>query len=288
MKVLLAVDSSKSSYVVESAATRPWPSDTTFHLLSVVDLRHWEGLPVLIEDAKHEAEAVIKDANNKLSKSGYSVTSDIPQGNPKEIIPDYAKRWNADLIMLGSHRSNVATRFLLGSVAQSVFHTAACSVEIVREHSGKPSQGSQILLATDGSPYSTKAVTAIANRPWPPKSEVRVLSVVQLLTADVPSLASSMRSPTPNVVDEVCRIARSRADRAVAAAQKTLAESGLSVHAETPIGEPRAVILDQAKEWNADLIIVGSHGRHGLERFLLGSVAEFVAAYATCSVVVVR
>ena len=56
----------------------------------------------------------------------------------------------------------------------------------------------------------------------------------------------------------------------------------------TALGEPRAVILDTAKEWEADLIVLGSHGKRGVDRFLLGSVSEAVAIHAPCSVRVVR
>jgi nucleotide-binding universal stress UspA family protein len=54
------------------------------------------------------------------------------------------------------------------------------------------------------------------------------------------------------------------------------------------LGEPCGVILDTAKKWGADLIVLGSHGRRGLDRFLLGSVSEAVAIHAACSVQVVR
>jgi nucleotide-binding universal stress UspA family protein len=54
------------------------------------------------------------------------------------------------------------------------------------------------------------------------------------------------------------------------------------------VGEPRAFLLDEAKAWPADLIVLGSHGRHGLDHLLMGSVAESVALYADCSVEVVR
>jgi nucleotide-binding universal stress UspA family protein len=53
-------------------------------------------------------------------------------------------------------------------------------------------------------------------------------------------------------------------------------------------GNPKEVILDEAQKWGADLIVVGSHGRRGIKRFLLGSVSEAVAMNAHCSVVVVR
>lgn len=190
--------------------------------------------------------------------------------------------------MVGSHGSNNATRFLLGSVAQSVLHAAGCSVEIVRGQPAMPPQGLKILIPTDGSPCSEKAIKETANRPWPPQSEIRILSAVQFLTADVPSLPSSMLSPTPNLVDQINKMAHTRAVQAVAAARQTLIATGIQIQDATPIGDPRAVILDDASQWHPDLIILGSHGRHGLERFLMGSVAESVAAYAKCSVEVVR
>ena len=288
MKILVAVDSSKKSHVVETALGRLWPTGSEFSVISVVDMRHWEGLPALIEDARHEAKSIVKAASEQLSKTGYTVTTATPEGSPKTTITDYAKQWNADLIMVGSHGSNAATRFLLGSVAQSVLRGASCSVEIVRNLPPTPSRGLKILIPTDGSPCSLRAVREAASRPWPPQSEIRVLSVVQLLTADVPSFSSSMQFASPNLVDEITEIARARAEDAIAAARQTLSATGVTVHYATPLGDPRGVILDEASKWNADLIILGSHGRHGLEHFLMGSVAESVAAYAKCSVEVVR
>jgi nucleotide-binding universal stress UspA family protein len=256
--------------------------------MSVVDMRHWEGLPQLIEDATHEAESVVNRASDQLAAAGLRSFSETPAGSPKEVITQYASQWCANLVMVGSHGHGAATRFLLGSVAQAVLRTATCSVEIVRQGAQTSSRGMKILLATDGSECSAKAVASIASRPWPVQSEIRILSVVQLLTADVPSMVSSVRAPVPSLVDEVCKLARSRAEEAVAAAHKALNASGLDISEETPLGEPRAAILDQAKTWGADLIVLGSHGRHGLERLAMGSVAETVADYAPCSVEVVR
>ena len=288
MKILVAVDSSKKSHLVETVLARPWPKGSEFSVISVVDMRQWEGLPALIEDARHEAESIVKTASEQMSKTGQAVTTAIPEGSPKTAITDYAKQWHADLIMVGSHGSNAATRFLLGSVAQSVLRGASCSVEIVRHQPPTPSRGLKILIPTDGSACSLRAVKEVATRPWPPQSEVRVLSVMQLLTADVPSFSSSMLFASPNLVDEITKISRTRAEDSVAAAQQTLSATGIPVYGATPLGDPRGVILDEASEWNADLIILGSHGLHGLEHFLIGSVAESVAAYAKCSVEVVR
>jgi nucleotide-binding universal stress UspA family protein len=290
MKVLLAVDSSHTSHVIETAAERPWPSGSVFCVMSVVDMRHWKGLPALIEDAKHEAQSIAERAMERLTKAGHKAFSEMPEASPKVAISDYAKQWNADLIMVGSHGHDAATRFLLGSVAQAVLRAAPCAVEIVRSSSGShsASEATKILLATDGSDCSTKATSFIANRPWPERSEVKILSVVQLMPADVPSLVSSVRFPVPNLMEQITEQAQERGAQALADARKILSATGLEVQSAAPVGEPRATILDEAKAWGADLIVLGSHGRHGLDRLLMGSVADSVAVYAHCSVEVVR
>lgn len=71
-------------------------------------------------------------------------------------------------------------------------------------------------------------------------------------------------------------------------AEQVLASAGLKATAAVRSGNPKELILEEAKEWNADLIVVGSHGRRGFRRFLLGSVSEAVAMKAHCSVVVLR
>ena len=70
--------------------------------------------------------------------------------------------------------------------------------------------------------------------------------------------------------------------------ENELRSAGFKVDTAVEVGDIRERIIDFAAEWSADLIVVGSHGRSGIERFLLGSVAEFVARHAACSVEIVR
>jgi nucleotide-binding universal stress UspA family protein len=79
-----------------------------------------------------------------------------------------------------------------------------------------------------------------------------------------------------------------QAQEAVSSAEQVLASAGLKATVVLLSGNPKEVILEEARNWDTDLIVVGSHGRRGFKRFLLGSVSEAVAMNAHCSVVVVR
>ena len=84
--------------------------------------------------------------------------------------------------------------------------------------------------------------------------------------------------------------AMQRAQNAIRAAEQIVADAGLSVSSAVSVllDSPKAIIPDDARQWGADLIVVGSHGHRGINRFLLGSVSEAVAMHADCSVEVIR
>jgi nucleotide-binding universal stress UspA family protein len=149
-----------------------------------------------------------------------------------------------------------------------------------------------ILLAVDGSDPSDVAVREVASRPWPQPSTVRILYVEPM-----PMLAGAVYAPPPMAmgsaslpaaVIEAEREATERAAANVAKHAEELKAVGLATEFRRRRGDPRSEILDEAKEWPADLIVVGSHGHTGFKRWLLGSVAQAVVSHAPCSVEVVR
>lgn len=149
----------------------------------------------------------------------------------------------------------------------------------------------KILLATEGSECSVAAERSVASRPWPIGTVFKILCVEELAPTPIPVEVSSLAAIYPaSLLEELVTRARARAVAASEGARKMLTQTGLTVLAQNsnPPGDPRFVILDTAKTWQADLIVLGSHGRHGMDRFLMGSVAESVAVHAHCSVVVVR
>ena len=294
MKVLIAVDSSPSSeHLLAEATARPWPAGTSFSVVHVVDLQRFANLPMLVQDAKREGERVVTAGAEKLSRLGHTALPEVIIGFPRRAVSEYAKEWHADLIMVGSHGHSAIGRFLLGSVAQGILRTAHCSVEIVRPGTGGPasSHPMKILLATDGSDCSVGAAHSLAECPWPVGTVIKVLSVEELMVFENQMTASSLSSVYPaSLIEELMQDANDRAGSAVEMARGILLRAGMNAVSDpsVPIGEPRGVILDTAKSWQADMIILGSHGRRGLDRLLMGSVSEAVAIHAHCSVEVTR
>ena len=145
----------------------------------------------------------------------------------------------------------------------------------------------KILLAVDGSPCSDAAVEEVSRRPWPDGSSIKVLTAFEL---PVPPTPEGWALPV-NYFEEMDVALRKQAqnivDGAIAKLKPKLPKS-ISIDAQILPGSPRAAILDEAENWGADLIVVGSHGYRAWERFLLGSVSQSVVSHAKCSVEVVR
>lgn len=145
----------------------------------------------------------------------------------------------------------------------------------------------KILLAIDGSSCSDKAVEEVARRPWPQGAEIKVLTSYEL---PVPPTPEAWAIPA-GYFDELDRAAADQArlivEQAIAKLKSAMGPK-VNIKGESLPGPPRAVILDEAESWNSDLIMVGSHGYRGWERFLLGSVSQSIVSHAKCSVEVVR
>ena len=287
MKVLVAIDHSPSSdLVLQAATTGTWPTGTTFCVFNVVDLLRFERLRDLIEQASRESERLVTEGVKQIHEAGYEAFSKTACGYPRSDIACFAKEWGADLILVGSHGHGAIGRSLLGSIAQAVLRAAPCSVEIVRTPPTSRAVPRQVLLATDGSDCSIGAAHAVAAEIWPQGSVFKLLSVQESLI-----VGNEMEAAHPNsLIEELIATAQDRARSAVEQAKDILQRAGLTVDDASSVlpGEPRSVILDKAKKWGADLIVLGSHGRRGLDRLLVGSVSEAVAVHASCSVRVVR
>ena len=290
MKILLALDTSQTGDIaLEEAAARPWPPGSSIEVVSIIEPTHLWTTSEVAQEAADRAGEVVRQAVAHLQSNDLSVSGSVLFGDPKRQILDRAASVGADLIIIGSSGLSAINRFLVGNAAATILRHARCSVAIMRARALRNEGGMKILLAVDGWEFSAQAARSIAERPWPAGAEVRILSALQILLP-----AGRALFEVPFIENEVVENARAEAMKrsldAIDDAKKVISAVGLPVSDSVSVllDNPGEIILNEAASWGADLIVLGSHGRHGTDLFLLGSVSEAVAIHAECSVEVIR
>ena len=266
MKLLIAVDSAISTEVlVDAVGVRPWPEGTTAHVLSVVadtDVppEVWRevgyGKAAVRKEMERRGEQITRLAVERLKEVGIPAEVVVTRGDARHLIPFFARKWSSDLIFVRAHVRKDFEHWMLGSVARAVvtdrsLHRSDRSRRKTKDRTHTLDSARRVLLATDGSETSSTAAEALAARPWPEGSEFRIVTVEEPWLIRPPSAIHNIDS-----------------------AEQVLASAGLKATAAVLSGNPKEAILEEAKKWNADLIVVGSHGRRGFKRFLLGSVSR--------------
>jgi nucleotide-binding universal stress UspA family protein len=205
----------------------------------------------------------------------------VDDGTPQALILSRAEEWLADLIIVGSHGQTSAADALLGSVTDSVIRHAHCPVLIVRP--GK--RTGRIVAGTDFSDPVLPALRAAGDEAERTGAELTVVHSLDMVwsLAAYPALAfgGAPFNISAEQIKELELVATQRLEESL----KQLNVSGDTLVTTGPAG---TALIDIASERKADLIVVGTIGRTGLRRALLGSVAETVAKGAPCSVLIVR
>lgn len=288
MKLLLAVDSITTlNILLDELAARSWPNGTQARIVSVVEdgevpLETWRaegyGRDAVRHEMRRRGEQITVLANDRLRAIGIAGEVTIMRGDPGFLIPFAARKWSSDLILIRANNRVDFRNWLLGSVARRVLESAPCSVEVVRVADEPHLAGGRfrVLLATDGSEASSNAAHVVAQSNWPELTEVKAVSVVNPLTYSLEDSGLWRDKHT------------ARAQRAIGEALKALSSVPVKISGEVITGGIARGILDRARNWPADLIVVGAHDRRGLKRLLLGSISTAVAERAQCSVRVVR
>jgi universal stress protein E len=197
----------------------------------------------------------------------------VDDGEPGTVVAEYAARAGSGLIVVGSPRRGLAGQ-LLGSTAERVVRVAPVPVLVLRD--GAPPAAPRVLLATDLSPFGVGIVQRTAET-------LRALSgsaAPELCALMVAPYAPLMPPPVGGRrLEEIARFELRR----------FLAEQDLpwAIDEQVRLGDPADEIVRAAREWKPDLLVVGTHAKRGLERVLLGSVAEGVLRRTRCAVLVV-
>jgi len=311
LKILIGYDGSECADVALDDLTQAGlPASGEFHILSVAEV--WLPPPPpssyeIIDEARNatspaelqrdfskhcvaakEVLALAERAGDRLQTlfPNWKVSVDSSCGSAAWELVARADEWNPDLIVVGSHGRTALGRFVLGSVSQRVLTEARCSVRIARGRVEEPNSPVRIIVGTDGSEASAEALRAVAARPWPARSEIKVVMVddplaPEFLAKVIPSLGKTLEEDRQEERAWVEKISTRSLD--------ILRQTGIKVTCAVREGDPKHELCKAAEEWNASCIFVGSAGfSNRLERFVLGSISAAVAARAHCSVEVVR
>lgn len=144
----------------------------------------------------------------------------------------------------------------------------------------------KIIVATDGSAGAEAAIEQAASFSYPPNSEVRIITVVSREVPFIGEPSGLSREYFFNVENEADK--RGRAIIEKAAAKLRELNPALEISSAVLVGSPKSAIVEEARRWQADLIVVGSHGLNFWERAFIGSISSAVASHAPCSVEIVR
>ena len=220
-------------------------------------------------DAFIRAEAILKE-------SGYTAVHVDRMGQAADVITQYAKDNNADLIVLGGHGASLLARIVLGSTSDAVASYAPCSVLVVRGVDTKKPQEKplNVALAFDGSDGARDAMDQLCAFGLPNDTNIHLISVAEYSKQLDPSIHFELKQAMTEVLQGFAK-------------ELNPHFSNIEQHIleDTHVGNALVEFLDQNK---IDLLVVGNKGRSAINRFFMGSVSRFVLHHAKCPVLMTR
>lgn len=281
--ILLPFDGSDgAAEALHHAAEIAHWADATIHVLFVADTTRDSVTVVetqVVDALAQEGEKIVEDAEKTLHTLGSDYDSDVVQGNPAPTIVEYAERYDHDLIVMPTHGREGVSRYLIGSVTEKVVRLSSVPVLTARMQPDEqlvfPYEN--ILIPTDGSAGAARAAEYGHSLAAALDATVHVLSVV-----DETSLGLDVRSTVPRQESE--QAATDAIEDIVSEAETHGVENTVR-HIEH--GAPIEKILDTIESNDIHAVVMGTTGRHGTDRILLGSVVEKTVRSAPVPVITV-
>ncbi len=284
-KLLLSTDGSEfSEGAVREAVKLAKICSSKLFVLSVIEANpEFEVLaPQVVEKEEEQTRKRLEEVRSKAAKEG--VECEIiarHTESPFQAIIEEAGKKQVDMIIMGRRGRTGLRRLLMGSVTAKVIGHAACDVLVVPRAAQISYR--RILVATDGSKYSDAAASEAIGIAKRCSSSLYVVSVVPSETASPFDIVHSEMQHEMIAQNEL-RVG----EKNVKAVLEIAKQEGVKVEGLVVEGRPYEAIVENAREKSVDLIVMGSHGRTGLERLLMGSVTERVVGHADCSVLIAK
>ncbi len=287
MRILVAIDGSDQSHqAVQALAHLARAEDVA--LVHVVDVPV-PAYPMMMPEVSDELflrtkESMEQEGRRVLRQMQAILPLDVgpcqPRlevGKPSDVLVSMAKDLRIDLMVLGSRGLSPVKELLVGSVSHRVFSQSPCSVLIVN----RPLRSlRQVLLAVEGEGDAQRALSFLTANPFRATPEITCLTVLPFSPPPWPAGAV--------VSQEMERAVLERGAWFVDETAKKIGALGYRVMPKARIGVPSAAILEEADKLKPDLLLLGTRGRQGVTRFVLGSVSHTALHRAPCPVLVFR
>ncbi len=303
-RILLPIDGSPPSEhaaaVGLALAKRLGASVVLVHVIEPQRYRELRDVQEALERARTVGRALLEQWERKASRAQVACTTQLTSTEPEsrpgvaEALVDAGVAHGCDLVVMGTHGRTGLPRVLLGSVAERMARLAPVPLLLTRGDDAKPTLFKRILVAIDGSSYSDLALQHADALAGALKARLSVVYVVPDLSqlyvsagrawmfTDQTQLQAQLAQEQARLREQGEFILQEAIQRCAHCKQAhaVLREAGRHL-----IGER---IREVAEEEKAELIVMGTHGRTGLRKFLLGSVAEDVAQQARQPILLVR
>ena len=241
----------------------------------------WETLMRKLPPTAGASIRAICERNPEVTISRLLVDGDPPRG-----LATASKELGVDLLVVGTHGRTGINHFLLGSVAERTVRAAACSVLVARPSKTGNEELRRVLVATDYSEMADHALDVALDLSGP-ETLLEVLHVWQPPSAGGTEWdAFALSGESIRELHDGARTAGLERGLELIEERRPLTRAHLrfaQIEARPTVG-----IKERLEKEPFDLVVMGSHGRTGVKRWLLGSVAEMIVRYAPCSVLVVR
>jgi nucleotide-binding universal stress UspA family protein len=295
MRILVATDASPCAEVaLDLVDGTTWPTPSTIHLMQAIATGPYvfggPWPPIAPTDTaeieaamSHRASAGLDDVAARLASPGLVITTSVRAGRPAGVIHDEAGRQRAELIVVGSRGHGALESMLLGSVSSEVVDHADVPVLVARGPSVE-----RIVFGYDGSAGSEAAARFIIDSGAFANAAVEVVSVADATAVRWVDMGWAPTDPHGSPYVQAAEPSRLQHEELADSMAALFRERGVRAHGERRDGDPAEQIVRAADTHQADLVVMGTRGRTGLKRLLLGSVARNVLHHAHCSVLIVH
>ena len=238
--------------------------------------------PSVLEKREWAVRAHLEAVKDRAQKEGVSCDIVVHEGEDSyKYIVDEAVKQKSTMVIMGRRGRKGFRRLVVGSTTAWTIGHSPCSVMVVPRAADV--EFKSVVVATDGSKWSASAASEAIGLAKRNSAKLTALAVVPAELA-MPTDIDFATIAREKLADQEMQAAEKNARAVKEAAQK----EGVDAQAFVMSGKPADAITEIAKDQKADLVIVGSHGRTGLDRLLMGSVAERVIVLASCAVLVVK